>query len=526
MPEAREITVHFPLGGLDRTLAFQSQPPYTTPLCLNIWPTDIATGRGRGGVRPGLEGGAAVGGDPYGYCRISYLSSGAVKDGIAVCHANGTSGSLTGADWGTAGIPKITTPPATTLASCEAYNGYLFQARGGGTVRVMQMPSGSEGNLAVSFYDPGPDTMPKGTAPENCGIVIRHVDRLWLMGDTTNYHVVQASATGDHTNWDFADDTQGGAFINSGAEGGMVGDPITAAIRHNQTVLLVGGPTSITAFRGNPRVNGASLVSDTVGPLSNTAWCKGVDREGNDNTYFMSYDGLYMIPAGTLQVVKLSKRKIPNELLGKFPTLGADGNNTGWRTAIGFDNRWECIHISITNSSSTKTNYTYSISQDSYWPTAYADKLRLFPHFPTLQTETLSSVYPISDGGEGFQFDSAATEDFDSYMLLGPIMLGNGDSEGILHSITAALAKDSEDVNWRIYTGRTVQEAYERAAADTDPDFQGTKWTYSTTQYLNNKQHPRCRGYAAYVRIYDSANERWLLEDITARVSPAGIRRM
>lgn len=507
MPEAREISIQFPLGGLDRTLAFQSQPPYTTPLCLNIWPTDVITGRGRGGVRPGLSSVGSVGGDPLGSCRVDYLDTSVLKEGLAVCTSTGTGISLNGSSW----TPHIVDTPATTLASCESFLGHLFQAAGGRPLRYKEMPLGSEGTLA--------------DAPEKGGIVIRHVDRLWVMGFTDNYHVVTASATGDFEDWDYADDTSGGAFINSGAEGGTIGDPITAAIRHNQTILLVGGPTSISAYRGNPRMNGVYLVSDTVGPLSNTAWCKGIDRDGNDNTYFMSYDGLYMIPAGGLSVVKLSKRRIPNELLGHFPTLAANGNNTGTRVSIGYDNRWECLHIYVDKTSGDDISYTYSIPQDSYWPTEYGTAIHLFPHFPLLQTATKSSVFPINSSGQGYQFDAESSESFNSYMLLGPIMLGQGDSEGVLHSITAALAKDSENVNWRIYTGKTVQEAYERAAADTSPDFTGAQWSYSTDQYINNKQHPRTRGYAAYIRIYDVGDERWLLEDIIARLSLAGIRR-
>ena len=48
MPE-----LQFPLGGLHRGAAYQKQPPFTTPDCLNVRPKDPFEGRARGGTRPG-----------------------------------------------------------------------------------------------------------------------------------------------------------------------------------------------------------------------------------------------------------------------------------------------------------------------------------------------------------------------------------------------------------------------------------------------------------------------------------------
>jgi len=46
--------LHFPLAGLSRNLAFQSQAPYTTYDAENVRPTTTLSGRAEGGVRPGL----------------------------------------------------------------------------------------------------------------------------------------------------------------------------------------------------------------------------------------------------------------------------------------------------------------------------------------------------------------------------------------------------------------------------------------------------------------------------------------
>jgi hypothetical protein len=51
----RQISIQFPLGGLDRKYAYRNQPPYTTINALNVRPRDVQEGRSRGGSRPGLS---------------------------------------------------------------------------------------------------------------------------------------------------------------------------------------------------------------------------------------------------------------------------------------------------------------------------------------------------------------------------------------------------------------------------------------------------------------------------------------
>ncbi len=52
MPQ-RTVEIQFPLGGLDRALAYQNQRPFTSPDLLNVRPRDALEDRLRGGSRPG-----------------------------------------------------------------------------------------------------------------------------------------------------------------------------------------------------------------------------------------------------------------------------------------------------------------------------------------------------------------------------------------------------------------------------------------------------------------------------------------
>lgn len=54
MAAGRTVRVEFPLAGVDRSLGFQKQPPYTTPDALNVRARDQQDGRRIGATRPGL----------------------------------------------------------------------------------------------------------------------------------------------------------------------------------------------------------------------------------------------------------------------------------------------------------------------------------------------------------------------------------------------------------------------------------------------------------------------------------------
>ncbi|KKN54709.1 hypothetical protein LCGC14_0589780 [marine sediment metagenome] len=53
MPE-RTLQLQFPLGGVDKRLAFQTQRPFTTPHAVNVRPEGTLENRLRGGSRPGI----------------------------------------------------------------------------------------------------------------------------------------------------------------------------------------------------------------------------------------------------------------------------------------------------------------------------------------------------------------------------------------------------------------------------------------------------------------------------------------
>lgn len=54
MGKVSALELQFPAGGLLKRYSYQQQPPFTTPSCNNVRPTETLEGRQRGGSRPGL----------------------------------------------------------------------------------------------------------------------------------------------------------------------------------------------------------------------------------------------------------------------------------------------------------------------------------------------------------------------------------------------------------------------------------------------------------------------------------------
>lgn len=526
MAEKKRFTIGFPAGGLDRSTPYDQQKPGTTPLCLNVFGLDPSTDRYRGGVRPVFKSLGSVGGAPYNWCKVSYIDGSAVtQTGIAVTYASGTRISLTGADWGTP--PAIAVNPGTNFSSCAIYQKYLVQARGGSTAYTKELPGGSDTVLTAT-------PVTGGTAPTKCGIVVTHADRLWLMGDTDNPHLVYASAVGDIFNWDYSDPTEGGAFTTSGPEGGIITGPVIAAISHDDNYLFIGCNDSIYASNGNPKGGGLTRIHDSLGPLTNRAWCKGEGHNGSSDTYLLTRAGFGVIRQGSLQFENLSDGPNIRDLKGLNPgTPSSVGNVSGDEVVVGYDSRFKLVLIFVNPSSGSDYAYAYDVRTGAFWPISFSSTISLIPTMPKIQTAQRSTGLPITSGGSLYQLDSAESqgggnETFSSEMLL-PIRLADPGSEGILHTLVAALAKDSQAVDWGIYVGDTAEEAYDKAVADStnvNADFAGSQWSATSTRFFNYQQHVRRRGNFAYVKFWDVAGKRWLLEEIVAEVVEAGRRRV
>jgi hypothetical protein len=507
----KQIVVPFPSKGVWRGGAFDEIPaPGYAADALNCWSLDSSTGRRRGGIRPPrVSLGSTGAGEPYYATAFSYTASSVTHVALGLTGANGTyisddADTFTQHVVGTLAPGTLTWPDIATNAY---YQGYLYQAiRGAANVRRRDFIGGSEETLSASA----------GSVPTECGIVHRHGNRLWLMMDEENPHVYYASKQGDPRNWDYTNVTDAGAFVSTGNSGGTVSAPISACISHNDQCLLIGSTDSIDMIPGsNPRRTGCVSLSTQVGPVTHTAWCK--DDKGN--TWFVSRNnGLYVIPAGTgSRPESVSAQALPNALLNIKP-------ESGHTVAIGYDHRWEGIHIFVNKG--TDESYYYDIKERAIWPQSFSTMPAVAISHPPAMTDNRSSIVMFTS--EAFQFrkdleGGDAAETRDSYIWI-PIPIAGPDDEGILHSIVATLAESSADTNWAIHVGDSAEEAFNSDAAYT-----GTAWSYAAgppERYLNYREHPRVRGAYCFIKVSDSSDNRWLLEKINCEIIAISRRRV
>ena len=200
----------------------------------------------------------------------------------------------------------------------------------------------------------------------------------------------------------------------------------------------------------------------------------------------------------------------------------------GDNVAIGFDGRWQGIHITVRPNSGSSISYFYHIPTDSYWPEDFhvpGDILnvipQLYPTYVPMQSATKSSIVPISEEGGVYQFDSESTEDFDSYLDMGPIRLAGPTGEGYIASITGVLADGSDACNARLRFGKSCEEAFRQ----TTPAHIYTLSPWDR-EGINYTQQPRKGDFAAYLQIYDVSDERWIIEEVFGEIGSRGMRRV
>lgn len=523
-----------PIRGLSKQFAFDAQPTSTCPASNNVWIIDSPTGRYRVGPRAALKStGGPSGSAPYGWCRVTYNDGNTLKIGLAVTTSAGTFFTFDGVSFGggtNPGDPVIASTISEgfpTQASCACFLKVLFEAASAAAqikYRILP-PPGTGGNLQDKVTADG-----VGTAPTHCGVVIAHGDRLWALNKRDAPHTVYASAVGSYIDWDYADPTDGGAFVNTGSEGGILGEPALAAISHNHNVLLVGGPTSVYAYRGNPKTGTVRKISEHIGPLSHRSWCKGAD----DYTYMMTPLGLYRIPPGDGSTPEPCGEEIPNDLIGLNPYNGDI-------IAVGYDHRWRMVHIFVDRASGSDLSYAWKLptatSPGSWWQQSFANtSIHLAATFPEMISGDVSSLLAFQSNCTSLRFDRTGTETYSSYIVLGPYQLGGESQDGAVHAVTASLAKFSDlwtngftgHAAWNVYTAESAESAFNNVDPNGDGSFTnekvafaGSAWTRSGWNY---RQHPKVRGAYFCLKIGDSptgvvTNSKWLLEGITAEVA-------
>lgn len=530
MRQRQNIQVSFPLGGINESKAKKAQPEGTTADALNVRAFDITSGRSRGAQRSGLSK----------YTTDVVVSNKRVQDinhsvvtttaassmtamgirsvrGIAVCDGivkKFTSAGVTALTTATASLS--TTAPV--IFSTQFFGGDIYFADG----------------VNAKLYDQSADDVATWTA--SAGSLPKSGDNYPRLIETWRGRIVQSgiksdphnwfmSAVGDATDWDYAPatETETQAVAGNNAAAGQPPDTINCIIPYSDDVLLFGCDHSIWQLSGDPQAGGRlDLVSDVTGMAFGRPWCKS--PEGN--IYFYGSRGGVFVMAPSQTPQRLSAGRIEERL------NHVDLNKTIVRLV--WNDRELGVHVFLTRLDSMPSeHWFYDTRNDSWWRDRFTT-VSMNPvavHVMDGDDPADRTILIGSENGyirklnpDVFTDDGDAIE---SYVLLGPLQLDNGNIPFVISEVQGFLTASSANVDYVFYMGDSAESVAAFIAGGYLLREGGGKITLEDgtgSITLNSDQvlpdgtlsavrsvvhYPRKRGYAAYLKVGNATSTQW-----------------
>lgn len=510
--------LRFPLAGLDRRLSYAQQAPATTPYSLNIWPDDVTLERARGGTRPGTEKYAipSVGGMPDLVADVSYVSGGVHRSKLVVVY-NG----LLYYDDGAGNLTTVNTPGATLASGYQLGYAELYQK--------LYIIGDNSGDSILCVFDPAANTLDQVAGltagvdgyPPDCTMACNYNNRIILAGNPASPHSYYASRQGDATDWLVAieGDTQS-PFSAANSDQGRLSEKITALIPHSTDCMFFGCTSSMWAMQGDIAAGGRiTKIAENIGVWGPRSWCYDTDGV----LYFLSYDGVYVMPPGCGSLPKpISRPKIPQELINI--------DRDAFRVSMAYDVRNRGVLIAVTSITGADTSTMFFLSTENniaFWPVEFAEPdhhagelFQLRERIPDDQGLS-NMMIGCRDGYiRRFNRDLSQDDDFTDIQAaidIGPFPLGGDASrEGLLQQVQVSLGAESGDVVCSVRAAKSAQQAYESTSL----------FSASLNQEgLNRSFYPRVRGQSGIIRIANANGSKFSLEHIVASTKDFGERR-
>lgn len=375
------------------------------------------------------------------------------------------------------------------------------------------------------IYDPKENTVTtwattdgKGDVPQDCPLICCYRDRLVLAKE----HLWYMSRQGDAYDFDYAsaDATldAGRAVAGQNSDAGQIAENITALIPSGDDYLVFGAMNSLWVLKGDPAYDGRiDCLSKTVGIIDRFAWCLGPASE----VYFLSRDGLYLLPPGTSGLPQsLSRERLPEEL------LNVDVRQ--YEVSLSWDLEARGVHIYLTsNGGPQRYHWYYDAVNGGFWKDnlwIYHDPFQAYPY---RNNECVRMLLGCRDGYIREYDPICQTDDgtaIVSYVDIGPFRLSDDWGDGMLADLVSVMARDSGDVVWKLYVGNTAEDTLRGGADDTlgVNEFAYGVWAGAG---LQRKSRPRAKGGSARLRLRNYENSAWSMETITARIRRFPIQR-
>jgi hypothetical protein len=429
-------------------------------------------------------------------------------------------------DWTALGIDLNSDMCMLSLSTTEAADGlYSIIALEAGFATLSPAPGNTAGctcriELAPKAYNAETDTIQiwnasagKGSVPLGCPCIAVYQGRIVLAGAAYAPHVYYMSRAGAFGDWNYGADPGDvqRAFAGTSEAGSEIGEPIRALIPWEDDYLVIGCTSSIWVMRGSPTYGGTmDRVSDVIGIIDKGAHCS---TPGGD-IVFLSQRGVYVLPVGGQAApIPLSEATLPDALRN----IGTGA----FTVQMVFDDKDYGIHLWLTPPDYVGTQHWWiDWRTKTFWPLSLdEDHEPTAVHRLTATVTDRSAVLLGCRDGYLRKFDRQQVDDdgisFTSYILIGPIAIGDENRFGIVNELVPILAMTSGDVSWSLLAGNTAEEAMEHTARSL-----GT-WTAGFGKSVRPRE--RCGTFFLKLSATDSI---WALERVIARLQSVGRIRL
>lgn len=293
-------------------------------------------------------------------------------------------------------------------------------------------------------------------------IFVNHLGRGVFAGMKADPQNLLMSSNLDYLNLDTADlDNPGRAFQLTGATSGKIGQPIKALCSLNQITLLIGCESSFWRMVGEPALS-IPLI-DRAYSQSGVSGKDAMIRLGDGRGIAHSPDGLILLPASG-EGINISQ----NYLTTGFNIPQADVDD--YLVQVRLSPEMQALHVMRTPlENGPGQDFEYCVRVGGFAPGAPA----LFPiDFDESIEPTASSSDPWlgaivwgTRDGRLVWFDRTANySDVDEFAIpcrfaLTPLERNPGAGDTIINHLYITPALESDATNWRIYAGRSTEEA-------------------------------------------------------------------
>ena len=374
----------------------------------------------------------------------------------------------------------------------------------------------------MNYYDLASDTVvawtgavTAGSLPGVCPLVCLYRGRIVLAGQVDDPYNWFMSRAGDPFDYDYAPADPDGleAVAGNNANGGLIGDTITALIPIGDDYLIFGGDHSIYMMEGDPASGGSiTLVTDKTGIAFGRAWTS----DPQSTLYFWGTDGVYRVTPGSgAKPENMTKMRIDARL------RTVDQNTC--RIYLEWDSIRDCLLVNVLPLDGTAGRvFVWERRNDAWWEDAYPTIVGpscLFA-FDAAGVDDRALIVGSHDGYLRQIDEQAEGDDGDfisSRVRYPPFLAPQHDAEVVLNSVLPVLAKNSGPVQANIYTGQSAEDC----ATATAPRVHRTLGHGSRNGIMRGK----VRGYAVQLGLIYNGQSRWAVEGMTVGFEASGLPR-